>query len=69
MPPIHHVKVRPGDEDWDAFIQWLYNRENHGIEQMMQTFVGPREVIYQRGLEALEGRFLNREALPEWYRQ
>jgi hypothetical protein len=34
MSDKDHVKVRPGDKNWDLYIQWLYSNYIHGIEQI-----------------------------------
>lgn len=55
MSPQEHVKVRPGDGCWDWYIQWLYDRENHGIEQIIHDQAEVGAIYRQRAEEADKG--------------
>jgi hypothetical protein len=63
LPNSKYVKVKPGDADWDCFVQWLYNSENHGIDQAINIHWNDDRICEARKVEAIEGRFLTQGAL------
>jgi hypothetical protein len=50
MPLEREVRTRPGDDDWDLYIQWLYDKENHGVVQVFHYHCG-WDRVYQNRLE------------------
>jgi hypothetical protein len=58
MPYPRQVRVRPGDDDWDAYIQWLYNRFVHGLDHITRQHNTAEEVFENRFAEDRAGRFM-----------
>lgn len=42
------VRVRPGDDDWDSFIHWLYAPDLHGALQMVEVGWEGWEVVREQ---------------------
>lgn len=59
MPRPENVKVRPGDAEWDLFVQWLYHRDHHGIDTVINHGGRDIGIVRERRRGDMEFRFLN----------
>jgi hypothetical protein len=50
MPLETEVRTRPGDDDWDLYIKWLYDKETHGVAQVIHYHCD-WDCVYQTRLE------------------
>jgi hypothetical protein len=48
LPPSELVWVRPGDDQWDLFIQWVYRPSLHGAMNMVESRWAGWEVERER---------------------
>lgn len=58
MPLEKEVRTRPGDDDWDLYIKWLYDKENHGVVQVIHDYCDWDHVCRTRLGNDAETRFL-----------
>jgi hypothetical protein len=48
LPRGDMIWVRPGDDDWDRFIRWVYEPDLHGAMKMVESRWAGWEVERQR---------------------